>query len=96
MDDERLGRIESIGNLILDTLTKMKVESDIPMTRKQAAWYLGVSTQTIDNYRSRGILELVVVDGLVGYPLSRLEELKRLKGERRDNVLDNPARECEV
>lgn len=93
MDNERLCRIESIGNLILQTVTEMKGRDDIPLTRKQAAWYLGVSPQTIDNYRSRGILDLVVVDGLVGYPKQRLDELRRLKGERRDDVLADPARE---
>lgn len=92
-DSERLCRLESIGNLILDQLVRMKAEQDVPLTRKQAAWYLGVSVQTIDNWRARGILELVVVDGLVGYPLSRLDELKRIRGERRDNVLANSARE---
>lgn len=94
-DSERLSRIETVGNLILDIVTGMKAEQDIPLTRKQAAWYLGVSVQTVDNWREKGILELVVVDGLVGYPLSRLEELRRqrLKGEGRDFVLGNPTRE---
>lgn len=92
-NEERLCRIESIGNLILRAVTERKVMEDIPLTRKQAAWYAGVSPQTIDNWRSRGLIELVVVDGLVGYPLGRLDEIRRIKGERRNNVLADPARE---
>ena len=70
--DERLACLEKAVASIID-------RDGVPLTRKQAAWYIGRDPHTIDEYRRRGILTLYVVDGLVGYRRSELDKVKRMK-----------------
>lgn len=60
----------------LDALDR---STDIPLTPKQAATYLGVTTQTVQNYRRRGLIAPKTRNGLVGYLRIDLEELKKAK-----------------
>ena len=48
---DKIDTLIDIGNAILRALNEMKERDEIPMTRQQAAVYLGVSLTTIDNYR---------------------------------------------
>jgi len=52
-------------------------ETDIPLTPKQAAVYLGCSVGSIHNYRRRGMLTPKVKNGLVGYLRQDLKQLKK-------------------
>lgn len=58
----------------LDALDR---STDIPLTPKQAATYLGVTTATLRNYCRKGLLSQKVRNGLAGYLRIDLEELKR-------------------
>ena len=51
---DKIDTLIDIGNAILRALNEMKERDEIPMTRQQAAVYLGVSLTTIDNYRKQG------------------------------------------
>lgn len=51
--------------------------TDIPLTLQQAAVFLNCSTQTIANYRNRGLIKKRVRNGLAGYLRIDLEELKK-------------------
>ncbi len=67
----------SIGEAFTDILTDMKARDEIPMTRQQAAIYIGVSVATISNYVNQGKLTKKVKHGIVGYLPSDLRQLKK-------------------
>jgi len=72
-----LDNLITIGEAFTDILTDMKVRDEIPMTRQQAAYYLGVSISTISNYVASGKLTKSVKHGIVGYLPSDLRQLKK-------------------
>lgn len=74
---DKIDTLIDIGNAILRALNEMKERDEIPMTRQQAAVYLGVSLTTIDNYRKQGRIRQVVKDGIVGYLPSDLKHAKQ-------------------
>ena len=74
--EDKLDNLISIGVAILNALTDMKAQDEIPMTRQQAAIYLGVSTSTINNYVKKG-LKQSVKHGIVGYLPSELNKFKK-------------------
>ena len=67
----------SIGEAMTDVLTDMKARDEIPMTRQQAAIYLGVSVATISNYVNQGKLTKKTKYGLIGYMPADLRQLKK-------------------
>ena len=73
---DKIDTLIDIGNAILRALNEMKERDEIPMTRQQAAVYLGVSLTTIDNYRKQGRIRQVVKDGIVGYLPSALKQAR--------------------
>ena len=75
-DMDKIDTLIDIGNAILRALNEMKERDEIPMTRQQAAVYLGVSLTTIDNYRKQGRIRQVVKDGIVGYLPSDLKQAR--------------------
>ena len=75
-DMDKIDTLIDIGNAILRALNEMKERDEIPMTRQQAAAYLGVSLTTIDNYRKQGRIRQVVKDGIVGYLPSDLKQAR--------------------
>ena len=64
---------------LLARLDAIDRQQDIPLTPKQAAIYLGVTTQTLRNYRRDGLIKPKVRNGLAGYLRIDLEELKRTR-----------------
>lgn len=73
----KIDRLISIGEAILVALTDLKASNEIPLTRQQAAAYLGVAVTTIDNYRKAGLIKQVTKDGLVGYLPSDLKAARK-------------------
>jgi len=67
----------TIGQTIAEVITDMKVRDEIPMTRQQAAIYLGVSESTVNNYVKSGKLTKKVKNGLIGYMPSDLRPLRK-------------------
>jgi len=74
--EDKLNNIISIGEAILSALTELKARDEMPMTRQQAAVYLGVSVSTINNYAKRG-LKPVVKNGIAGYLPSDLNKFRK-------------------
>ena len=72
-----LDNLITIGQTISEVVTDMKVRDEIPMTRQQAAIYLGVSVATISNYVNQGKLTKKVKHGIVGYLPSDLRTLRK-------------------
>lgn len=72
-----LDNLITIGQTITQVVSDMKVRDEIPMTRQQAAYYLGVSISTISNYVASGKLTKSVKHGIVGYLPSDLRQLKK-------------------
>ena len=52
-------------------------EGNLLLTTSQAAYYLGVSRQTINNMVNRGEISKTIRDGQRGFLLSKLKDLKR-------------------
>ena len=73
---EKIDHLISIGEAILDALNELKEKDEIPMTRQQAAVYLGVSVSTINNYVKKG-LKPSVKHGIAGYLPSDLKKFKK-------------------
>lgn len=67
--------LKQIGDIVSQILADSKPD-DIPLTRQQAAYYLGVSLCTIDNYRKRGLIKLSTRGTLVGYLKKDLNKIK--------------------
>lgn len=67
---------QHISEVIAEVLAQIK-PFDIPLTRQQAAVYLGVCPHTIDNYRAQGRLKLVSNKGLTGYFKEDLDKLRK-------------------
>lgn len=61
---------------LLARLDAIDRATDIPLTLRQAAVFLGCSVSTVKNYRARGLIKPKVKDGLAGYLRIDLEELK--------------------
>lgn len=74
---DKMDELISIGQAILHALNELKARDEIPMTRQQAAAYLGVSLSTIDNYRKQGRIRQVVKHGIAGYLPSELKSAKQ-------------------
>jgi hypothetical protein len=61
--------------------TEQRVERDGPhelpraVSRKVAALTLGISVRTLDNWRVRGVIRTVTIEGRVLVPLSEIERL---------------------
>lgn len=72
-----LDDIITIGQTITEVITDMKIRDEIPMTRHQAAIYLGVSESTINNYVKSGKLTKKTKYGIVGYMPSDLRQLRK-------------------
>jgi len=72
-----LDDIITIGQTITEVITDMKIRDEIPMTRHQAAIYLGVSESTVNNYVKSGKLTKKVKNGLIGYMPSDLRPLRK-------------------
>ena len=72
---EQLREIRKINARILSYIEREAVS--IPLTAKQAAVYLGVSSSTITNYRSRGLIKPVYRNGLRGYDRVELDKLRK-------------------
>lgn len=73
---ERIGHLVTIGEAMLAALQELEMKLDMPMTRQQAAVYLGVSKSTINNYVKRG-LKPTVKHGIVGYLAADLEKFRK-------------------
>lgn len=74
---DSIDRIMDIGQALSIAVNELKVRDDIPMTRQQAAVYLGVSVSTISNYQASGKLEKKVKNGLAGFMPSDLRRIKK-------------------
>ena len=74
---DTLDKIIDIGEALAVTITELKVRDEIPMTRQQAAVYLGVSDSTIDNYRKQGRIQIAVKHGITGYLPSDLRKIRK-------------------
>lgn len=74
--EDKLDNLITIGEAILKALTDMKSQDEIPMTRQQAAVYLGVSVSTINNYAKKG-LKVKVKNGITGYLPSDLNAYRK-------------------
>lgn len=72
-----LDRIIDIGEALAIAIAELKERDDIPMTRQQAAVYLGVSDSTIDNYRKQGRIQVTVKHGITGYLPTDLRRIKK-------------------
>lgn len=72
-----LDNLITIGQTISEVVTDMKVRDEIPMTRQQAAIYLGCSISTISNYVAQGKLTKNTKHGIVGYLPSDLRKLRK-------------------
>ena len=73
---EQLDHLISIGEAILASINELKARDEIPMTRQQAAVYLGVSVSTINNYVKKG-LKPTVKHGISGYLPSDLNKYRK-------------------
>ena len=71
-----LDNLISIADAIASALVELKERDEIPMTRQQAAVYLGVSVSTINNYAKKG-LRMTTKHGIVGYLPSDLKQFKK-------------------
>lgn len=71
-----IDQIIDVGQALVIALNELKERDDIPMTRQQAAVYLGVSVSTISNYQSSGKLEKKVKNGLAGFLPADLRRIK--------------------
>jgi hypothetical protein len=76
--ESRLLRIEKVGNIIVELLKEMRGGQTIPLSRKQAARYIGCCPNTIDNYRKRGLLKQHAIGGITGYLTSDLDAIKKI------------------
>jgi len=74
---EQLDNLITIGQTITAIVTDMKVRDEIPMTRQQAAVYVGCSISTINNYVAQGKLTKKVKQGIAGYLPSDLRKLRK-------------------
>lgn len=74
---EKIDQLISIGEAILQAINELKEKDEIPMTRQQAAVYLGVSVSTINNYCKNKGLKPTVKYGIVGYLPSELNKYKK-------------------
>ena len=75
--EDKLNNIISIGEAILSALTELKARDEMPMTRQQAAVYLGVSVSTINNYAKKKGLKMTVKNGISGYLPSDLNKFRK-------------------
>ncbi|MDR9825189.1 hypothetical protein RCJ22_06200, partial [Vibrio sp. FNV 38] len=71
-----IDHIIDVGQALVIALNELKERDDIPMSRQQAAVYLGVSVSTISNYQLTGRLEKKVKNGIVGYMPADLRRIK--------------------
>lgn len=74
--DMELDNLISIADAIASALVELKERDEIPMTRQQAAVYLGVSVSTINNYAKKG-LKMTTKHGIAGYLPSDLKPFKK-------------------
>lgn len=74
---KKIGDYVKVGDLLVDVLAELKVRDEIPMTRQQAAAYLGVSVSTISNYLSCGKLIKKVKNGISGIMPEDLRSIKK-------------------
>ena len=74
---EQLDHLVTIGEAILDAINDLKADKEIPMTRQQAAVYVGCSPSTIANYVAQGKLTKKVKQGIAGYLPSDLRKLRK-------------------
>lgn len=70
-------RQDSTFSDLTDRLDAIDRETDIPLTCKQAAVFLGCSVSTIKNYTAQGKIKKQTRNGLVGYLRQDLSKLKR-------------------
>jgi hypothetical protein len=73
---DTIDHIIDVGQALVIALNELKERDDIPMSRQQAAVYLGVSVSTISNYQLTGRLEKKVKNGIVGYMPADLRRIK--------------------
>lgn len=74
---EKIDQLITIGEAILQAINDLKAKDEIPMTRQQAAVYLGVSLSTINNYVTSGRLTKKVKSGIAGYLPSDLKGIRK-------------------
>lgn len=86
IDDERLERLVTIGELILTKLEALAPESDAEgglLNTTEAAKYIGISTPTVRAYTERGLLHKISKGGFEGFEIRELKKIKLWKEEKK-------------